>query len=60
MKRGRYISFTKLKEDGMFDKAKICVKWAITRVHYAFDELNNIDINTFGREKRFEAMLDEL
>lgn len=58
--RGRYISFEKLKQDGMFEKVKVSVKWAITRVHYAFDAINKIDVNTFGKEKRFEAMLDEL
>ena len=44
----------------MFDSAKILVKWAVTRIHYIFEELNKIDLNTFGKKKRFEAMLDDL
>lgn len=58
--RGRFISFARLKEDNMFDSAKILVKWAVTRIHYIFEELNKIDLNTFGKKKRFEAMLNDL
>ena len=38
MKR-RIISFAQLKEDNMFDIAKILVKWAVTRIHYVFEKL---------------------
>ena len=27
---------------------------------FAFDELGKIDINTFGRKRKFESMLDDL
>ncbi len=54
------ISFEKLKKDGMYNRVKVAIQWAAKRTEYAFRELDNIDINTFGKRRKFESMLDEL
>lgn len=54
------ISFERLKEDKQFDKVKIILKWVGVRMKYVFKELDKIDINTFGKKRKFESMLDEL
>lgn len=58
--KGTPISFHKLKEDGMFEEVKNAISWALLRVKSVFDELDKIDINTFGNKKKFESMLDDL
>jgi predicted NACHT family NTPase len=59
-KKIRGISFEQLKEDALYDEVKKAIKWITQRMHYVFDELDKIDINTFGRKRKFESMLDEL
>ena len=54
------ISFEELKKDGFYNAAIKCIEWAYKRVEYAFNELDKIDINTFGRKRSFESMLDQL
>lgn len=54
------ISFETLREDGLYDKVKIAINWVIEEMNYVFDALDKIDINTFGKERKFESMLDEL
>ncbi|MDE7270139.1 MAG: hypothetical protein K2N81_06655, partial [Acetatifactor sp.] len=54
------ITFDQLKKDGLYNKAMVTIKWVKQRMKYVFDELGKIDINTFGRKKKFESMLDEL
>lgn len=54
------ISFEQLKKDGNFDNVKKVVRWVGTRMNYAFAELKKIDINTFGKKRKFESMLDDL
>lgn len=54
------ISFAQLKEDNFFDRIKLTLKWVPQRMNYVFSELDKIDINTFGKRKKFESMLDEL
>ena len=55
------ISFIELKEDNLFDAVKDnTLKWVKMRMTYVFEELDKIDINTFGKKKKFESMLDEL
>lgn len=54
------ISFAQLKEDNFFDRVKLTLKWVPQRMNYVFSELDKIDINTFGKRKKFESMLDEL
>lgn len=54
------ISFGQLKEDGLYDKVKIAIKWVIEEKNFVFDTLDKIDINTFGNKRKFESMLDEL
>ena len=49
-----------LKNDGIFERAKTAIGWAVFRIKFVFDELDKIDINTFGKKKKFEAMLDDL
>jgi hypothetical protein len=59
-KKIRGISFEQLKEDALYDEVMKVIKWITQRMHYVFDELDKIDINTFGRKRKFESMLDEL
>ncbi|MCB6200829.1 NACHT domain-containing protein [Extibacter muris] len=62
-KKGRRVSgitFEQLKEDGLYDEAIKTIKWVIERKDFAFDALEKIDINTFGRKRKFESMLDDL
>lgn len=54
------ISFAQLKEDGIYDKVKPTIKFVKQRMDYVFNELEKIDINTFGKKRKFESMLDEL
>ncbi len=54
------ISFEQLKEDTLYEEVKKAIRWITRRMHYVFDELDKIDINTFGRKRKFESMLDEL
>lgn len=54
------IKFEKLKKDNLYDKVKVAIKWVECRMKFAFDELGKIDINTFGRKRKFESMLDDL
>ncbi len=54
------ISFQKLRDDGIYEKAKITFEWCFKMRDYAFQELEKIDINTFGRKRKFESMLEEL
>ena len=54
------ISLKKLKEDNMYDEAKFLISPIKQRMDYVFGELKKIDINTFGKKKKFESMLDEL
>lgn len=54
------ISFAKLKEDNMYDEVKLAITFIKRRIDYVFNELEKININTFGKKRRFESMLDEL
>lgn len=54
------ISFEQLRKDGLYDKVKIAINWVIERMNYVFEALDKIDINTFGKKRKFESMLDEL
>lgn len=54
------VSFQQLKDDGLYEKAKVACSWVFDRKNFLFDELEKIDINTFGRKRKFESMLDEL
>lgn len=54
------ISFEQLKDDRFYNKAIKSIEWAFKRAEYAFNELDKIDINTFGRKRTFESMLDQL
>ena len=54
------VSFEQLRKDGLYDKVKIAINWLIERMKYVFCELDKIDINTFGKKRKFESMLDEL
>lgn len=54
------IEFGQLIEDGLYEEAKKYINWAFKEVEYVFDELNKIDINSFGRKRTIESMLDQL
>lgn len=54
------ITFEQLREDALYDKVKRTIKWVTQRMNYVFGELDKIDINTFGKKRKFESMLDEL
>ena len=54
------ITFEQLREDALYDKVKRTIKWVTQRMSYVFGELDKIDINTFGKKRKFESMLDEL
>lgn len=54
------ISFQTLKEDGLYDEVKKAVNWVFDRMNYVFNALNKVDINTFGKKRKFESMLEEL
>lgn len=54
------ITFEQLREDALYDKVKRAIKWVKKRMNCVFDALNKIDINTFGKKRKFESMLDEL
>ena len=54
------LSFARLKKDGMYEKIKPTIKFVTKRMDYVFNELDKIDINTFGKKRRFESMLDDL
>ena len=56
----RGIKFKKLREDALYDEVKQAIKWVTQRMNYVFEELDKIDINTFGKKRKFESMLDEL
>lgn len=54
------ISFQTLKEDGLYDEVKKAVNWVFDRMNFVFNALNKVDINTFGKKRKFESMLEEL
>lgn len=54
------VSFAQLREDGLYDRVMTTIKWVAQRMEFVFDELEKIDINTFGKKRKFESMLDEL
>ena len=54
------ISFAQLKKDNIYDKVKLVIKFVKQRMDYVFNKLDTIDINTFGKKRKFESMLDEL
>lgn len=54
------ISFQQLKKDGMYETVKLTIPWLIKRKDFLFTKLNEVDINTFGRKRKFESMLEEL
>lgn len=54
------ILFQQLKQDEMYESVKVAVAWLIKRKDFLFTKLNEIDINTFGRKRKFESMLEEL
>lgn len=54
------VSFQSLKEDGLYDEVKRAVKWVFDRMNFVFNALNKVDINTFGKKRKFESMLEEL
>lgn len=54
------ISFATLKKDDMYERVKGSLNWIIISMNYVFNALNKVDINSFGKKKKFEAMLEEL
>ncbi len=55
------IPFERLKQDNFFDIVKkVALKWFTEGIRYVFNELEKIDVNSFGKKKMFEAMLEEL
>lgn len=54
------VSFEELKQDGLYDMVKIAIEWVTFRKNYVFNEYEKVDINTFGKKRKFESMLDEL
>lgn len=55
-----FVSFDKLKADGMYEKALKSVQWLFNRANCVFEALEDIETNVFGRKTKFESMLDEL
>lgn len=54
------ISFATLKKDDMYERVKGSLNWIIISMNYVFNALNKVDINSFGKKKKFETMLEEL
>ncbi|MEE1280689.1 MAG: hypothetical protein UHK60_00340 [Acutalibacteraceae bacterium] len=54
------IKFDKLKKDGLYDDAKKCLSWAFKRFDYLFKQFEEFDVNSFGRKRTFESMLEQL
>ncbi len=55
-----FISFDQLKKDDLYEIVKPAVSWLVKRREFLFAKLQEIDINTFGRKRKFESMLEEL
>ncbi|MEE1125451.1 MAG: hypothetical protein U0L18_05880 [Acutalibacteraceae bacterium] len=54
------IDFDTLKNDGLYDNAKKCISWTFKELDYLFEQLEEFDINSFGRKRTFESMLEQL
>lgn len=54
------IEFDVLKNDDFYDEAKKCVNWVFKRFDYLFKQLDDFDLNSFGKKRTFESMLDQL
>ncbi len=54
------VSFEQLKNDEFYTESIKCVGWSVKRLEYVFSKVKNIDINTFGKKRTFESMLDQL
>ncbi len=54
------IHFDQLKADGLYEKATKGIKWIFKRKDFVFNELEKIDLNSFGKKRTFESMLDQL
>lgn len=57
---GYHIPFETLKKDNQFEAVKSLLKCVGIRMNYVFKELDKIDMNTFGRKRKFESMLENL
>ncbi len=54
------ISFQQLKNDDIYVIVITAISWLIKRKDFMFEKLEEVDINTFGRKRKFESMLEEL
>lgn len=54
------ISFKRLEQDGLYKEVVKCIKWVFIRKIVVFKLIDEVNLKTFGKKRKFEAMLDNL